>query len=46
MIRSVTVHCSSSKLIAPEYYSAGAELGTAIARNDWTLVYTAATASA
>jgi uncharacterized protein (TIGR00730 family) len=38
-IRSVTVYCSSSKGITPAYFRAGAELGTAVARNGWTLVY-------
>ena len=38
-IRSITVYCSSSKEIAPVYFRAGAALGTAIARNGWTLVY-------
>jgi uncharacterized protein (TIGR00730 family) len=39
MIRSVTVYCSSSKEIAPDYLDAGADLGAAIARAGWTLVY-------
>jgi uncharacterized protein (TIGR00730 family) len=38
-IRTVTVYCSSSTEIAPAYFRAGADLGTAIARNGWTLVY-------
>jgi uncharacterized protein (TIGR00730 family) len=38
-IRSVTVYCSSSKEIAPVYFRAGEELGAAIARSGWTLVY-------
>ena len=39
MISAVTVYCSSSKDIAAAHLSAGRELGTAIARNGWTLVY-------
>ena len=39
MIRSVTVYCSSSKEIASDYLDAGADLGAAIARAGWTLVY-------
>jgi len=38
-IHSVTVYCSSSKNLAAYYYTAGAELGHAIAENKWTLVY-------
>ena len=38
-VRSVTVYCSSSNDIAREYFDAGTELGAAIARNGWTLVY-------
>jgi len=38
-LRSVTVYCSSSKEIPPVYCRAGADLGAAIARNGWTLVY-------
>jgi uncharacterized protein (TIGR00730 family) len=38
-IRSVTVYCSSSKEIARQYFDAGAELGAAIARKGWALVY-------
>jgi len=38
-IRTVTVYCSSSRALAPQYYTAGAELGAAIARANWKLVY-------
>jgi uncharacterized protein (TIGR00730 family) len=38
-IRSVTVYCSSSRDLPPAYYDAGRELGEAIARNGWRLVY-------
>jgi uncharacterized protein (TIGR00730 family) len=38
-LRSVTVYCSSSTDIPEHYFRAGADLGTAIARNGWTLVY-------
>ena len=38
-IRSVTVYCSSSRDIAPHYLRAGADLGAAVARAGWTLVY-------
>jgi uncharacterized protein (TIGR00730 family) len=38
-IRAITVYCSSSKEIAPAYLRDGADLGSAIARNGWTLVY-------
>lgn len=38
-IRAVTVYCSSSASIAPEYFEAGKALGAAVARNGWTLVY-------
>jgi uncharacterized protein (TIGR00730 family) len=38
-VRSVTVYCSSSSELAPHYTRAGAELGAAIARNGWKLVY-------
>ena len=38
-IRAVTVYCSSSKEIPPVYFGAGVELGTAVARENWTLVY-------
>lgn len=39
MIRSVTVYCSSSCDLAEQYGRAGTDLGTAIARAGWTLVY-------
>ena len=39
MIRSVTVYCSSSKHIPRVYFDAGAELGAAVARAGWDLVY-------
>jgi cytokinin riboside 5'-monophosphate phosphoribohydrolase len=38
-IRSVTVYCSSSKAIPQIYLDAGQNLGAAIARNGWRLVY-------
>jgi uncharacterized protein (TIGR00730 family) len=38
-IRAVTVYCSSSKSLDPVFYAAGAALGSAIAREGWTLVY-------
>jgi hypothetical protein len=38
-IHAVTVYCSSSADISRSYFEAGAALGTAIARNGWTLVY-------
>ena len=38
-IRSVTVYCSSSSNLAPDFMSAAAELGREIAANHWRLVY-------
>ena len=38
-LRSVTVYCSSSNHVAPVYFHAAKELGAAIAKHDWTLVY-------
>jgi uncharacterized protein (TIGR00730 family) len=38
-IQTLTVYCSSSKSLAPHYYSSGEELGLAIARQGWKLVY-------
>jgi hypothetical protein len=38
-IRSVTVYCSSSRGVAPGYFDAAAQLGRAIAREGWRLVY-------
>ena len=38
-IRAITVYCSSSSDLAAPYLRAGAELGAAIARAGWTLVY-------
>jgi uncharacterized protein (TIGR00730 family) len=38
-IRAITVYCSSSGDLAAPYLRAGAELGAAIARAGWTLVY-------
>ena len=38
-IRSVTVYCSSSSAVPRAYAVAAAELGRAIAANQWTLVY-------
>jgi uncharacterized protein (TIGR00730 family) len=39
MIRSVTVYCSSSSAVAQAYYDAGAQVGEALAKNGWALVY-------
>lgn len=39
MIQSVTVYCSSSSAIAQAYVDAAIELGRALAREKWTLVY-------
>jgi hypothetical protein len=38
-MRSVTVYCSSGSHVPPAYFAAAAELGDAIARQRWTLVY-------
>ena len=38
-IRAVTVYCSSSNKLADVFNDAAAELGAAIARNGWKLVY-------
>ncbi len=38
-IRSVTVYCSSSRHVAQAYFDAAGELGTAIVRESWQLVY-------
>jgi uncharacterized protein (TIGR00730 family) len=38
-LRSVTVYCSSSSAVSPEYHSAARDLGMAIARQGWRLVY-------
>jgi uncharacterized protein (TIGR00730 family) len=38
-LRAVTVYCSSSTNIAPVYMDAARELGQALARNGWRLVY-------
>lgn len=38
-IRAVTVYCSSSRHVAPEYFEAARELGGEIARAGWQLVY-------
>jgi uncharacterized protein (TIGR00730 family) len=38
-IRAVTVYCSSSSRVPQVYFDAAAELGAAIARQGWTLVY-------
>lgn len=38
-IRSVTVYCSSSAQVPQAYFDAAHELGLAIARQGWTLVY-------
>lgn len=39
VIRNVTVYCSSSRNIDQAYYDAGRELGLALARRGWSLVY-------
>ncbi len=39
LIRSVTVYCSSSSAVAPEYFDAAEAAGRAIAQNHWNLVY-------
>src|SRR4030095_8442054 len=39
MIQSVTVYCSSSRHVAPDYFVAARALGKAIANEDWNLVY-------
>jgi uncharacterized protein (TIGR00730 family) len=39
MIHAVTVYCSSSIAIDRAYFIAGRDLGDAIARNGWKLVY-------
>jgi uncharacterized protein (TIGR00730 family) len=38
-IQSVTVYCSSSSAVAPEFQGAARDLGRAIAANNWRLVY-------
>ena len=38
-LRSITIYCSSSSDLADVYYRAGADLGAAIARHGWALVY-------
>ena len=38
-VRSVTVYCSSGRHVAPVFFEAARELGTAIAQNGWRLVY-------
>jgi uncharacterized protein (TIGR00730 family) len=38
-IQTVTVYCSSSSALAPHFYTAGAELGRAIAESNWKLIY-------
>jgi uncharacterized protein (TIGR00730 family) len=38
-IRSVTVYCSSSSAIPRVYFDAASELGAAIAKQKWSLVY-------
>jgi cytokinin riboside 5'-monophosphate phosphoribohydrolase len=39
IIRAVTVYCSSSKSVDAIYFDAAAQLGRAIARGGWILVY-------
>jgi len=38
-IQAVTVYCSSSKEVAANYFQAASDLGTAIGRCGWKLVY-------
>src|SRR6059058_3254557 len=38
-IRSVTVYCSSSTAIPRAYFDAAKDLGSAIAKQNWALVY-------
>jgi hypothetical protein len=38
-LRAVTVYCSSSADVAPAYFQAAQELGTALACQGWKLVY-------
>ena len=38
-IHALTVYCASSKRVAPHYIDAARELGDAIARQKWILVY-------
>jgi uncharacterized protein (TIGR00730 family) len=38
-LRLVTVYCSSSSAVSPEYHSAARDLGMAIAQEGWGLVY-------
>lgn len=38
-IRSITVYCSSSSAVAAQYHTAARDLGMAIARQGWRLVY-------
>jgi uncharacterized protein (TIGR00730 family) len=39
VIRAATVYCSSSRNVDPVYFDAAAELGAAVAREGWQLVY-------
>jgi uncharacterized protein (TIGR00730 family) len=39
MIRAVTVYCSSSSAVDRTYVDAAVALGTALAKNKWSLVY-------
>lgn len=39
LIRCVTVYCSSSPAISQVYFDAARELGCAIARQQWSLIY-------
>jgi uncharacterized protein (TIGR00730 family) len=38
-IRSITVYCSSSSAVSAQYHAAARDLGMAIAREGWRLVY-------
>jgi cytokinin riboside 5'-monophosphate phosphoribohydrolase len=39
MIRSITVYCSSSSAVSRAHFDVANQLGAAIARQEWTLVY-------
>lgn len=39
MPKSLCVYCSSSDRLDPKYYAVATEMGEAMARRDWTLVY-------
>ena len=39
MLKSLCVYCASSDRLEPKYYAVATELGAAMARRQWTLVY-------